>query len=77
MIMPCIDADGNITRSAELLLLAMKEPATIEETFKESGLPLFKVRSGVRELHRAGLLEKLPHDRYQITVKGFDKLEGR
>jgi hypothetical protein len=75
--MPCIDADGNITRSAELLLLAMKGPATIEEAFKESGLPLFKVRSGVRELHRAGLLKKVPNDQFQTTKKGFEKLEGR
>jgi hypothetical protein len=75
--MPCIDADGNITRSAELLLLALQKPATIEAAFKESGLPLFKVRSGVRELNRAGLLEKVPNDLYRTTEKGFEKLEGR
>ena len=74
--MACIDDNGNITRSAELILLAMMEPNTIEYAVKESGLPVFKVRSGVRELTRAGLLKLVGED-FQITSKGIEKLEDK
>ena len=57
--MACIDANGKLTRSGELILLAMMEPADVDFAAKESGLPLFKVRSAVRELSKAGLLEEV------------------
>lgn len=74
--MACIDANGNITRSAELILLAMMKPATVEFIVKECGLPLFRVRGALRELRKAGLLTRL-EDLYQVTDQGIEKLEGR
>ena len=72
--MACIDANGNITRSAELILLALMEPSSIEAVVMESGLPLFRVRSAVRELSKAGLLKAVA-DEFQITSKGVERLE--
>jgi predicted transcriptional regulator len=74
--MACIDANGELTRSGELILLAMMEPADVEFVAKESGLPLFKVRAAVRELTKAGLLEDV-EDGSRITGKGIEKLEDR
>jgi predicted transcriptional regulator len=72
----CIDEDGNITRSAELMLLAAVEPNDVETIIKECGLPPFRVRSGLRELEKAGLIQ-LKNNLYQVTSKGIDKLEGK
>ncbi len=74
--MACIDANGKLTRSGELILLAMMEPADVEFAAKESGLPLFKVRSAVRELSKAGLLEEVDGG-IKITEKGVEQLEDR
>ena len=74
--MACIDANGKLTRSGELILLAMMEPADVEFAAKESGLPLFKVRSAVRELSKAGLLEEVDGG-IKVTEKGVEKLEDR
>ena len=38
--MACIDAHGKLTRSGELILLAMMEPADIETAAEESGQEL-------------------------------------
>jgi len=40
-----------------------------EEIAKDAGLPLFRVRSGLRELTQAGLANQ-KNDRYEITEKG-------
>ena len=74
--MACIDADGKLTRSGELILLAMMEPADVDFVAKESGQPLFKVRSAIRELSKAGLLEEVEGGS-RITAKGIEKLEDR
>ncbi len=74
--MACIDADGNITRSAELMLLAAMEPSDIDSIVKECDLPAFRVRSGLRELQKAGLVRS-EGDLYQVTQKGVEAMEGR
>jgi len=40
-----------------------------EEITKDAGLPLFRVRSGLRELTQAGLANQ-KDDGYEITEKG-------
>ena len=76
MKMACIDADGNITRSAELMLLAAMEPSDIDSIVKECNLPPFRVRSGLRELQKAGLI-RYEGNLYQVTPKGIETIEGR
>jgi predicted methyltransferase len=72
----CIDANGKLTRSGELILLAMMEPADVETAAQESGLPLFKVRSAVRELSKADLLAEVEGG-FKVSSKGIEKLEDR
>ncbi|MCG6906385.1 MAG: hypothetical protein LJE63_07145 [Desulfobacteraceae bacterium] len=74
--MACIDADGNLTRTAELILLALRRAAAAEEVAAETDLPLFRVRAAIRELQRAGLLAALGDQRFQTTDRGIGKLEG-
>lgn len=74
--MACIDADGRLTRSIELILLAMMALADVETAAKESGLPLFKVRGAVRELSQAGLLSETDGG-FKAPEKGIEKLEDR
>ena len=74
--MACIDARGKLTRSGELILLAMMESSDVESAAKESGQPLFKVRAAVRELTKAGLLTETDGG-FKITSKGIEKIEDR
>jgi predicted transcriptional regulator len=45
-----------------------------EEVALETGLPLFKVRSGLRDIAQAGLAEQ-KEDRYKLTEKGATLIE--
>jgi hypothetical protein len=73
--MGCIQPDGLLTRCGETMLLAMWNPATAEAVAKECRLPLFRARSAIREFLEARLLEK-QGERYFMTAKGVEKLEG-
>jgi predicted transcriptional regulator len=53
----------------------MWELATPEEVAKDSGVPLFRARSAIREFVGAGLLEKRG-EAYALTPKGIEKMEG-
>lgn len=63
--MACISADGTLTASARKMLEALQQPATPEEVAQATGLPLFRVRSGLRELAQAGLIEEV-EGRYRL-----------
>ena len=73
--MACINADGTISRSAELILLTCHTGTSCEELAREVKLPLFRIRSATRELVAAGLLEPAG-DNFCTTSKGTKALEG-
>jgi len=45
-----------------------------EEISNEAGLPLFRVRSGMRELAEAGLA-KQKGDKYELSAKGAELIK--
>jgi predicted transcriptional regulator len=45
-----------------------------EEIAKDAGLPLFRVRSGLRELTQAGLATQR-NDKYELTEKGTELIK--
>jgi predicted transcriptional regulator len=45
-----------------------------EEIAKDTGLPLFRVRSGLRELSQAGLADQ-KEDRYKLSEKGANLIK--
>ena len=72
--MACISPDGKPTESGSKMLGALKLGlGSPEEIAKETGLPLFRVRSGLRELTQAGLANQ-KNDKYQISDKGSELL---
>jgi len=72
--MACISPDGKPTESGTKMLRALESrPATPEEIASGAGLPLFRVRSGLRELSQAGLAN-LKDDKYELSPKGLELL---
>jgi predicted transcriptional regulator len=73
--MACISPDGKPTESGTKMLRALqaglKSP---EEVAQETGLPLFRVRSGLREITEAGLAEQ-KEDRYKLSEKGAELIK--
>ncbi len=55
--MPCIDSSGEMTEMARKILAAMTDHAPLSGIAEKTGLPLYRVRSGARELAAAGLVE--------------------
>ena len=72
--MPCVSPDGKPTGTGVKTLSAVKEGATKPpEIAKATGNPMFRVRSGLRELVNAGFLEEENGD-YTLTETGKNVL---
>ena len=56
--MGCVNPDGTLSSQAESILKALVSPKELEEVARETGLPLYRVRSAVRELSGADLVEE-------------------
>lgn len=68
--MPCISADGKPTTSGMMTLKTLKDNAlSPEEIAAKTGQPLFKVRSGLRELKNAGFIEE-NNEKFSLTAQG-------
>ncbi len=73
--LPCVSPDGKPTSTGMATLKAVKEGASIpKDVANTTGQPMFRVRSGLRELVNAGFLE-LVDDKYTLTVVGEQVLE--
>jgi DNA-binding IclR family transcriptional regulator len=73
--MACISPDGKPSESGNKMLRALKAGlGAPEEVAKESGLPLFRVRSGLRELTEAGLA-KQKDDKFELSEKGAELIK--
>ena len=67
--MPCVSPDGKPTKSGIATLSAIRNGASTPKAVSEqTGQPLFKVRSGLRELAKAGLVEQ-KDENYKLTPK--------
>lgn len=68
--MACVSPDGKPTESGTKMLRALQAGlGSPEEIAKDTGLPLFRVRSGLRELTQAGLANQ-KEDEYTLSEKG-------
>ena len=73
--MACISPDGKPTESGTKMLRALQAGSgSPEEIARETGLPLFRVRSGLRELTQAGLANQ-KEDRYEVSEKGAELMK--
>jgi predicted transcriptional regulator len=71
--MACITSDGALTEAARALLAALAEPLTPEEIAARVGQPLYRVRSSLREMAQAGLVENTG-DAYRVTAAGRERI---
>jgi DNA-binding IclR family transcriptional regulator len=70
--MACISPDGKPTESGAKMLRALKtKSGSAEEVSQQAGLPLFRVRSGLRELAQAGLVSQ-KGEQYELSTKGSE-----
>ncbi|MFC2062455.1 hypothetical protein ACFLS8_00690 [Chloroflexota bacterium] len=68
--MACISADGKPTASGEKMLRTLVSgPKTAESIAGETGFPLFKVRSGLRDLTQVALISQDAVN-FSLTDKG-------
>jgi DNA-binding IclR family transcriptional regulator len=68
--MPCVSPDGKPTSSGLATLNAVNSGVTSpKEIADATGQPLFRVRSGLRELVDAGFLDT-SDDKYKLTAQG-------
>jgi predicted transcriptional regulator len=68
--MPCVSSDGKPTTSGIAMLKSLKDSAlSPEEIAAKTGQPLFRVRSGLRELKNAGFVEET-EDKYKLSKNG-------
>ena len=70
--MACVNPDGTLSASASSILRALKTPATPDQVAGDTGLPLYRVRSGLREMVEAKLARE--HEGlFQMTELGAAK----
>ena len=71
--MACVNPDGTVTPSAIAILTALRSADTAELIAPLAGLPLFRVRSALRELVTAGLVEAVD-GHHRLTDAGLARL---
>jgi predicted transcriptional regulator len=72
--MPCVSPDGKPTSSGMEVLKSLKAAAlSPEEIAGRTGQPLFRVRSGLRELKKAGFVEEIA-DKYGLSEIGANEV---
>jgi hypothetical protein len=74
--MPCVNSDGSLTPVAAHVLgaiAAVEAPGADDAVARVAALPLYRVRSTLRELQLAGLIEEAEGKRV-LTPEGSTKL---
>ena len=70
--MACINPDGTLSPTAKKLLRSIHEPLSLVEISQRIMVPVFLLRSNIRELIGAGLVKEAG-EAYQATEKGLEK----
>lgn len=72
--MACVNASGEITDAARQILSAMLEVSPLSRVAAQTGLPLYRIRSAMRELSGAGLAAE-SEDGWKTTETGRKAIE--
>jgi len=73
--MPCVSPDGKPTSSGTAVLKSLKDGTlSPEEIANKTGQPLFRVRSGLRELKNAGFVEE-KEQKYELSKMGVTSVQ--
>lgn len=71
--MACTTAEGTLLATARRILEATEPPAPPPEIARVTGLPLYRVRAGLRELVGTGLAVEVDGD-FATTAAGRERL---
>jgi len=71
--MACINPDGTLTPSAQTVISALKTPSTAADIGQATGLPIYRIRSTIRELIEAGMVLEMD-GKYQSSESGLKQL---
>ena len=72
----CVSPDGKPTESGAKMLRTLQEGTrSAEDVAGATGLPLFRVRGGLRDLAQAGLA-KAEGEGFRISSKGVELLSS-
>ena len=71
--MACINPDGTLTPAAQAVITALHNPCTPAELAQVTSLPVYRIRSTIRELIEAGLVLETD-GKYQLTDTGKKRL---
>jgi predicted transcriptional regulator len=71
--MACINPDGTLTPAAQAVITALKTSCTPAELSQVTSLPVYRIRSTIRELIEAGLVLEIA-GKYQLTDSGMKRL---
>lgn len=69
-LMACINPDGTLTPTAKSVIIALKKKRTPFELAQVTNLPIYRIRSTIRELIKAGLVLET-NGKFQITENGL------
>jgi predicted transcriptional regulator len=72
--MPCVKPDGTLEPMAQAIVRALRTPRTVEGVCEHLRLPLYRVRSTMRELSEAGLVVE-NEGVYGLTEQGRRRME--
>jgi predicted transcriptional regulator len=74
--MPCINPEGKPTETGKKVLKALRDNGlcSVEKVSEATGVALFRVRSGLRDMIEAELVIMVG-DKYDITEKGIKLIE--
>ncbi len=72
--MACVNPDGTVAPVARAVLLALRTHTIPDELAGPVRIPLYRVRSSLRELLQAGLVEERD-GRYALTAAGRDRID--
>jgi len=72
--MPCVKPDGTLEPMAQAIVRSLVTPRTIDGVCEHLRLPLYRVRSTMRELVEAGVVAERD-GAYGLTDKGRSRAE--
>lgn len=74
--MACVNSDGTLTVVARQMLMALLTADAVEDVRVATGLPTYRVRSGLREMVESGLVEIRADSRYLLTARGRQMIDA-
>lgn len=73
--MACVSSDGKLTESAKTILKSLEAtPKSAADLANELSVPLFKVRSSMRDMKSMGLVSE-KNDQFHLDTGGKKMLE--